>query len=211
MDVGTVIAFASLAVSLSLWTSTARKPGKLRRKFLKDLLRSTPIDPQHRPAESAGPGYDSLVTDEDRLFFADFAAFAALLNRWFSERDGQCPWRLQELPETELKLSFYDSPSFGRRYEVYHNRVRLGEMEVAPAYQYAPDNPIIYADIELDWVRLLSFDQITDLLHGIAYHLCSDSIQDATSRIHVALTKLLWNDLKITGTDLDGQGTAILN
>jgi hypothetical protein len=66
------------------------------------------------------------------------------------------PWRLQELPKSELlKLGPHDSPSYGRRYAVFHNQVRLGEIEIQPHWDYSTQNPRVMVHVELDWVRLL--------------------------------------------------------
>jgi hypothetical protein len=41
---------------------------------------------------------------------------------------------LQELADTELRLGFHDSPTYGRRYEIYHNQVRAGSLELQTSY-----------------------------------------------------------------------------
>jgi hypothetical protein len=122
-----VIVILNALATIALWRNVARKPEKLKKQFIKALLHSEPIDPKHRQPKTIGEGWS--VGDKDRKFFTDFADFAGVANWWFSQPYigwlGR-PWRLQELPDTELKLTFSDSPTFGRRYDLYHNQVQVG-------------------------------------------------------------------------------------
>jgi hypothetical protein len=150
------------------------------------------------------------VDDDDRRFFADFAEFADVVNWWLVD-DGS-RWRLQELPDGDLRLvDFSAGPIYGRCYDIFHNQIKLGRLEIRPGPRYSAD-PDVFTEIEIDWVRLLSFGSINGFLSTIAMHLCdskakTDSNFNADSAIVAALTKALWETQQITEfEDLDGQG-----
>jgi hypothetical protein len=114
---------------------------KAQKKFLASLFENKPIVPKHQSPKAIGDGFGSLIDDMDRRFFDDFRDFANVVNAWLAAEHVGSSWRLQELPETELRLVFVGEPVFGRRYAVYHNQVRLGTMEVAPSFRYSRENP----------------------------------------------------------------------
>ena len=76
-------------------------------------------------------------------FFPDFTEFADVVNWWLSHQDFGSRWRLQELPESDVRLnvSFSDGPILGRCYDIFHNQVRLGRLEIRPGYEYSAGNP----------------------------------------------------------------------
>ena len=80
------------------------------------------------------------------------------------------PWRIQELPEAELKLHRNDDPSFGRRYQVFHRQICVGTLEVSPWLDYSSEQPDVHTEFKLDWVRLLPMGTLRDFLDGIAIH-----------------------------------------
>jgi hypothetical protein len=114
-EILTIIVLLNVGGTITLWQQlqqAARKPPKFKKKFLNALLHSEPIAPRHdSPKTISG----SLVTPDDRVFFSEFTHFAAVVNWWFADRHVGSPWRLQELPDTELKLGFSDMPDYGRR------------------------------------------------------------------------------------------------
>ena len=183
-----------------LWRTN--KPEKLKKEFVKSLLHSKPIEPKHKPPKSIGANIPSLVTNDDRAFFNDFVDFGAVVNWWFADEDNNAPWRLQELPDTELKIDFSDSPDFGRRYDIFHNQVKVGALEVSPGFRYALDKRNVYAKLEVQWVRLLSFHAIHEFLGGIALHICNNETTGAQTSISHAISKVLWNAQQIDQDDL---------
>jgi hypothetical protein len=209
-DVLSALVVISLMATVSLWRTSAHKPPKPKKKFRNALLYSKPITPKHQPPKTIGESIPSLVRKEDRLFFADFADFADVVNSWLADEHIGSSWRLQELPDTELTLQGFDHPDFGRRYAVFHNQVRLGLLEVSPKIRYRTENPDVRTNIELDMVRLLPFDTIVDFLNVIASHVTDPDQSSAesvlaTQSIHVALTKVGWQTHQITGdAELDG-------
>ena len=133
-----ILVIVNLLAILSLWRSAARRPQKPNKKFLAALLHSKPIVPKHRPPPVIGEGFEPLVTAEERHFFRDFDAFGDVVNWWFGTYYLKANWRLQELPETELKQQILDTPDFGRRYDVFHNQVRVGSLESVPRPRLQP-------------------------------------------------------------------------
>jgi hypothetical protein len=143
-EVLAVIVFLNAMATITLWRQAARRPEKLKKKFLASLRNSKPIVPKHRrPMDIEHPSI--LVGKEHRLFFNDFADFAAVVNRWLAECyfGGSTPWRLQELPDTELKLGYRERPDYGRRYAIFYNQVSLGTLEVSSGYRYSTEKPVV--------------------------------------------------------------------
>lgn len=207
-----VLLFLNLLATISLWRTSARKPETLKRKFLKALLHSGPITPKHQSPKSIGEGISSLVTEEDQRFFDDFSDFARVVNWWLADKDVGGPWRLQELPDTELTLHFSDMPNFGRRYSVFHNQVKVGILEVFPAgIKCGAEEPWVHTDIEIEWVRLLSYRTIRSFLHDIAMHVTdprpdtNQHLQNETL-IDQALADVMWETQRISDAGMDGKG-----
>jgi hypothetical protein len=199
-----VLLFLNLLATISLWRTSARKPETLKRKFLKALLHSGPIMPQHHSPKSIGEGFASLVDEEDQRFFDDFRDFARVVNWWLADKDVGGPWRLQELPDTELTLHFSDMPNFGRRYSIFHNQVKVGILEVFPAsIHYGAEEPQVYTDIEIEWIRLLSYRTIRGFLQDIALHVTDprpDAIEHLKNEtlIDRALVDVVWKTQRVS-------------
>ncbi len=199
-EILTVIVIVNALVTVSLWRS--RKPEKLKKKFLKDLLHSKPITPKHHPPKAIGEDFPSLVSDGDRRFFRDFEGFAYTINAYLAE----FPWRLQELPKTLMRLDGGEDPSFGRRFDVFHNQERIGCLEVSSAF-YSPEKPEVFTDIQLEWPRVLSFSTIHELLAGVASHVCDPNPHtkeyfDARSSINRAIMEVMWRAQQYDEDDL---------
>jgi len=193
-----------LAVAIiNLSREAARKPPRPNKRFLKKLFHSEPITPKHDPPRAAGGEYTFAVTDEDRRFFADFAEFADVVNWWFAEEYVGGRWRLQALPDGDVRLnvSFDHGPIYGRCYAVFFNQVELGRLEIRPGHGHSYDaaTPEVITEIEIDSVRLLSYDTIEDFLSTIASYVCDRNPKDRKSHtdpnqaIVGALTKALWD------------------
>jgi hypothetical protein len=199
-----VIVVLNALATIALWRDAARKPERLKKRFIKALLESEPIEPKHRQPKTIGEGWG--VDDQDRKFFTDFADFADVANWRFSDPHVGEPWRLQELPDTGLKLDFSDSPSYGRRYDIYHNQVQVGKLELSATH--LAENKV-FAEMNLEWVRLLPISTIRALLNGLAMHICdpdpkSEEYRQARTAINNCLIDTLWQAQQIT--EFDGQG-----
>lgn len=201
-----IIVLLNASATITLWRAAARRPGKLKKKFTTALMRSKPIVPKHNPPKVAGDGFP--VDDEDRLFFAEFKEFADVVNWWLADEDVGTNWRLQELPDTDLKHSFSDMPQFGRRYDVFHNQVKVGTLEVSPGVEYGSEKPDVRTSIQLKWVRLLDVYTIREFLGGIALHVCDPhpgtmGYLEARAAIEGCLTNALWDAQRISEYDLE--------
>src|SRR5262249_31828949 len=90
-----IIVLVNLTLTIELWRRAARRPEKLKRKFLNQLWRTKPIMPKHQPA----PPLERGVKKDPAKFSSDFEDFANVINCYLIDR---APWRLQELPTIEL-------------------------------------------------------------------------------------------------------------
>jgi hypothetical protein len=203
-DVLVVIVILNAIATITLWRTAAPRPEKLKKKFFAALMDNKPIVPRHQRPTIIGEDWG--VDDHDREFFADFEDFADVVNWWFADPDlKHQPWRLQELADTELRLGFHDAPTYGRRYDIYHNQVRVGTLELQASYHYQQGKEVI-ANIEVEWVRLLHSSTIRDLLGVIALHICdpapsSEGYRQAQAAITNCLINTLWQMQRITRYD----------
>lgn len=109
---------------------------------------------------------------------------------------------MQEQPKTELTIGVYDSPAFGRRYDVFCGPTKLGILEIQASYPYTAEKPNVRASTSLMWVRLLSWDTVMKFLSCIALHI--DDVGDLgnSARIQGAMNRSLWNSLIVHDEDL---------
>jgi hypothetical protein len=212
-----VVALNVLATIL-LWQEskqTARKPPRPNKKFLNELFHSEPITPKHDPPKEGG-NFSSLASDDDKRFFADFAPFANVVNSWLAGKYVESCWRLQDLPDWTVLLNVDHSygPAIGRCFEIFHNQVKLGRLEIQARYNYSPETPHVITEVHLHSVRLLSFESITEFLRIIAMFVCDQKAQyedgdfcsNVNQAISTALTEALWQTQEISEfDDLDGQ------
>lgn len=154
-------------------------------------------------------------------FFSDFKNFSNVVNEWLADPSVRppegSPWRLQDLPETELlNLWGGGGPTYGRCYAVFHNQIRLGKIEIEPDASYSTENPCVTVHIELDWVRLLAAGTIRSFLIDIATHVSEyrpGSLEYLQTNQHIdrALTGVLWETQEISQYELEpGYGQAEL-
>jgi hypothetical protein len=198
-------------VTLSLWRTMATKasrPAGLNKKAAKALWHSDPIVPRHDPPKVVGGKYPSLVDDGDRTFFDDFKEFADVVNWWFADKYVRSRFRLQELPDGNVRLNIgYDSgPVAGRCFVVYYNQTRIGRLEIHPAYKYTTETPQVYTSVQLDWSRFLGYGTITAFLDVIASHVTnpnpkSDEYVSVRQGVQAALMEMLWGKYSISEFD----------
>jgi hypothetical protein len=212
----TIVIFANTIATISLWQTAARRPEKLRKKFLNRFWRSKPITPKHEPPplEVDTPGVFGKKKETELMqFFSDFKDFANVVNEWLAHPDLHppegSPWRLQDLPKTELlNLWGGGGPTYGRCYAVFHNQIRLGEIEIRPDSGYSTENPCVTAHVELDWARLLAAGTIRSFLIDIATHISEyqrGTVQylQTNQQIDLALTSVLWETQEISRYGLE--------
>jgi hypothetical protein len=190
----TIIVFANVIATIKLWRETARRRRKPKSKFMNALLHGEPITPKHLPPKAIGESFPSRVNDEDKLFFDEFADFADAVNDLLAGS----PWRLQELPDTELKCArFSDGPTFGRRYAIFHNQVSSGTLEISADFPFYISEKKVRMHIKLNWILLFAFDAVDDFLASVAAHVCYSGVNtkeyfETNLAIHRALLGLLW-------------------
>jgi hypothetical protein len=196
-----IIVFLNVAATITLWRTAARRPEKLKKKFLNRLWHGKPITPKHEPPR---PLEDVWTVRKAAWlqFLSDFGDFANVVNWWLADLH-QGPWRLQELPESELSKLAENSPAYGRRYAVFHNQARLGEIEVEPDSRYSTQDPRVRVHIQLNSVRLLTHRTIRSFLTDIAlhiseYHPGTIGYLQTNQQIDLALTDVLWKAQEIS-------------
>jgi hypothetical protein len=135
-----IIVLVNLGLTIELWRRAARRPEKLKKKFLKRLFESKPITPKHEHPPPLKEGYG--VGNKELQFFNEFGHFANVVNWWLADPHVGGPWRLQELPEAELSLhgNFDHGPVYGRSYAIFHNQQRLGTLEISPRFKYSAES-----------------------------------------------------------------------
>ncbi len=187
-----IVVFLNVLATIELWRRAARRPEKLKKKFLKHILDSNPITPKHQPPKTFNSG------PKKQLFFDDFADFANVINHALADWSR---WRLQELPETDLTSALNLPPGWdgyvytpGRNYAVFYNQAQVGKLGVAPG-AYDADHPRVTTHIHLDCARLLPFDTIREFLKFIAGYTCIHDDKEyfqAQQTIDRAMTEALW-------------------
>jgi hypothetical protein len=198
-----VVVALNVMATISLWQAAARRPEKVKRKFFDALLNGEPITPRHQPPRAVS----SLASDEDRRFFRDFEDFAEVVNWWLADEHIGSSWRLQELPDTELKFQLSDMPMFGRRYSIFRNQVHIGALEVSPDYKHSTERPAVRTEIQLWYARLLNYDDASEFLSAMAMHVC-DMTEDRVQwrmAIETGMTRALWQSHHIAEFGKDGE------
>jgi hypothetical protein len=206
-----IIVVINAALTISLWrkvTGRVNRRPKLNKKAANALWRNNPIVPKHDPPKAAGGELSSLARDVDRRFFADFKDFADVLNGWLAEEFIASRFRLQDLPagDRSINVDFSDGPRLGRSFAIFHNQTHVGTLEIAPAYKYTTDNPSVLTNIQIDWARLLGFDELTGFLDAIASHVVSgnyqsDESRDARQIVLHGLARTLWDNYRVSQYD----------
>jgi hypothetical protein len=194
----------------ALWQRVVRRPEKLKKKFRNRLWESKPITPKHEPPPPLERGYG--VGKAELQFFSDFEDFANVVNSWLTAPyvypHGNS-WRLQELPKSELLHLGGEGPTYGRTYAVFHNQVRIGEIEIKPHYGYSTERPRVEVYVQLDWVRLLHFGTIRGFLIDIAQHVSETGLTlewlHTIQAIDVALLGVLWKTQEVSRFGMDDE------
>jgi hypothetical protein len=203
-EILTIIVLVNIGATMELWRlwrRAARRPEKLKKEFLKRIFDTKPITPKHQPPPPLKEGY--AAGKKELQFFSDFAEFANVVNWWLGEEYNARPWRLQELPEVDLSLhgDFRYGPRYGRSYAIFHNQERLGTLEISNSSQYSAETPRVITLIQLEFVRVLSFDAIRTFLTDIAHHTCDlyDTKErfQAEQAIDRAMTEVLWRTSQV--------------
>jgi hypothetical protein len=132
----------------------------------------------------------------------NFATFADVLNHWLAgdeDEPRRNPWRVQELPDPELRiLGPHDAPAYGRRYDIFYNQIKVGDLEIDPHWEYSSAEPKVTVALELDCARWLPFGQIHNLIYWIATLAASrggphgEEHRTVALALHDAALRRLW-------------------
>jgi hypothetical protein len=168
---------------------------------------STVMEPKHNRPKFE-PYYSGVIAEWEAKFFYEFDDFADVMNWYLAYDHDNSPWRLQELPDTDVG-SADTGPISGRTYAVFYNQSRVGKLEIHGDVFYGKEERKIYTRLELDWVRLLGYDQVTAFLDSLAMHVVDPYPQsgeraDAQNTINAAMLKALWDSYRISEFDLPG-------
>jgi hypothetical protein len=128
-----IIVLINVVATIGLSRRAALRSQKPKRKFRNRRWRSKPITPKHERPPPLEKGY--AVGEAELQFFADFEDFADVVNSSLTDpyfHPHSSPWRLQELPKSELLHLCGHRTTYGRTYAVFHNQERLGEIEIKP-------------------------------------------------------------------------------
>jgi|SRR5262245_26217513 len=205
-----IVAF-NAGATITLWQRAARRPEKVKKKFRNRLWESKPITPKHEPPPPLEKGYG--VGKKELQFFSDFEDFANVVNSWLTDQyvypHGN-PWRLQELPKSDLLHLGGPDPTYGRTYAAFHNQSRIGEIEIKPHYGYSTESPRVEVYvIELDLIRLLHFGTIRGFLIDIAQHVSETGLTlewlHTMQAIDSALIGVLWRTQEISRFGMDDE------
>lgn len=175
---------------------------KQRLNVLSASLKSAPIIAKHEKTvvPAVGP------SDDDIRLISDFSAFPAIVN-WYLEEKESC-WRLARMANTELRnKNVFDFPVYGIECNVYYNNIRAGALDISSNLLYE-NSGVIDVDIEIDSVRLFSFENLLDFLEDVQIHVQSNfqsngddkTIEVELNRIknnesiNKALVKSIWDD-----------------
>jgi hypothetical protein len=64
----------------------------------------------------------------------------------------------------------------------------------------------VYTNVEIDWARFFGYDELTEFLQAIAWHVTTGNLKnsdyrDALSSINAGLTKTLWHNYRVSEFD----------
>ncbi|MGH6736731.1 MAG: hypothetical protein ACRECX_11720 [Methyloceanibacter sp.] len=188
----------------------ARKP-RLKSKVLRELRFGKPIEVKHDSPRSLTPdGQERYGADKhDFDCFHSLWYFAPWVNKLYSDLSE--PIRLQELRDTEIRGSRADEgPAYGRRYDIYYNRYKIGLLEICAGLGGAldPADKSVDVEITIDGVppTTLPYSAVYGFLSTVASlvtstqkpkyaHLPNGETEydHALSTIRSAMTELMWN------------------
>jgi hypothetical protein len=171
-------------------------------KFLEELRNGKRKPPQHvMPRNLTEDGQERYGAEKhDFQFFDEFRFFGEIANLMGLDQD---PWSVHEVAETEVGFELgYDSPQYGRKYEIWYNHLKAGSLAIAAAPMSGGRNDqfdgIIFATLKLNMIppRLLDYHDIAGFLHHIIVLLEGSrrevSLKDIQAKVDRHLLPLLW-------------------
>jgi len=179
-----------------IWKKFQSDEEKELDRWRREIEDGEPITAKHVQAAAIDQdGFKSLVSNADREGFARTADFGLRFNNALTWGG----FRIQEIARTELRLPFHDSPVFGRNYDVYFNRLKMGRLAINADSDIVPGNLRgMYLWLELERPHLLEFGQLRSFLSQFAY-AASDRKDDFDKRsleIDRTLSSVMWEFMR---------------
>jgi hypothetical protein len=109
------------------------------------------------------PRFEHGLHEGEAKFFYEFDDFADVMNWYLADEFSSSHFRLQELPDTDVGTA-ETGPMFGRTYEVFYNQIKVGKLEIYGGVYYGKKERTVTTKLELDWVRLLGYDELRAFL-----------------------------------------------
>jgi hypothetical protein len=131
-----IIVILNMMATITLWRTAARKPAKLKKKFVSALLSSEPIVPNHRPPV-IGEGF---LSKAERQFFIDFEDFADVVNWWLADELSELAGDSKYCPTPIANMGFRTCPSLGGGMTSFTIRSTSARSKSAPAWVTAPQS-----------------------------------------------------------------------
>lgn len=205
------LSFALLVLAYVVSELRNATKSRLRPRILRELRFGEPIKVKHATPRS-------LTHDGKQRYGAekhDFECFQLLwyfpewINKLYSDLSE--PIRLQELRDTSISGSRADEgPAYGRRYDIYYNRCKIGLLEICASLDRVFDPAVKSVDVEITInavpPTVLPYSDVYGFLSTVASLVTSRSkpkyahlpngeteYDDALSSIRTAMAELMWN------------------
>jgi hypothetical protein len=164
-----------------------------RANIIREMDDGEPIEPKHaQPASIEQRGFVSQITDADREAFQKTADFGIRFNRHL-EWGG---FRLLELPNPLLSIH-PEHPSFGRNFDVYFNRLKVGTLALEAEGEITGPRLIgLYLWLQLEHPQLFEYGQLRSFLRSLCSMVSDRSGGDFHKReldVDRAMTSVLWD------------------
>jgi hypothetical protein len=137
-----IVVILNVAATITLWREAVRRPPKPKKRFINALLYSKPIARTHQPPKSIGEDFPSLVTEEDQLFFSDFADFAAVVNWFLTGEHVAGPGDCKSCQIPRSSLTFRTTPGSGGATRYSTIKPALAHSKSLTAFPTAPKHQI---------------------------------------------------------------------
>jgi len=164
-----------------------RESLQLHEDFLKDLYAS-PIEPKTVTSKGI-PKEGWGVSEDDQKTFQDLESFARTINSMLAD----LPFRLQELAETEIGDLY--GPSYGRRYEVYHGRAKVGSLSLRRTrVPKEGETTHVLATADLRYARYMGCESLSSFMNLLAQFLASSPREAESQRAYIlsVLLSAVW-------------------
>lgn len=175
-------------------------------KVISEIQDGKRRDPKHEIAGGLRGKWDrsSAADPVDQYAFDELAWFGAALDHGTGDA-----WSLEETADTMRRAWYLDSPSYGRRWIIYYNALKLGWIEVSATPlkvlgtvdEFRAD-PMAQLDISLGFMRFVPHDVAFGLLYQASFLMQSvadgyDAARErARSAAESAMVRHIWEVMR---------------